>query len=142
MPIVFDERVGEYHYAYLEPGSNTPATLNIYHCPFCGGAAPASKRRSLFQVVSSEEKHRLADLIVPLNSVRELVEKLGEPDKDEPAGLWQQSEESGHRPSRTVPCRTLIYTSLSAVADVHVYERPDGTLGWSLSGKYRGGGSA
>lgn len=142
VPVVFDERVGEYHFAYFEPGSNTPATLIIYHCPYCGGAAPESKRHLLFHVVSSEEKHRLADLIAPINSVEELIEKLGKPDKDEPATMWERSEESGHRPSTVVPCRTVTYASLSEIADVHVYERPDGTLGWSLSGKYRGGASA
>jgi len=142
VPIVFDERTNEYHYTYLESGSGVPAILNIYHCPFCGGTAPRSKRPLLFHVVSSEEKRRLADLLVPIRSVRELVETLGEPDKDDPAGMWERSEEFDDRPSRVVPCRMLTYESLSDVADVQVYERPDGTIGWALSGKYLGGATA
>jgi hypothetical protein len=142
VPIVFDERTNEYHYIYRESGSDGLAILNIYHCPFCGGAAPTSKRPLLFQVVSSEEKHRLADLLVPIHSIRELVERLGQPDEDDPAGMWERSEELGDRPSRVVPCRMLTYKSLSEVADVQVYERPDGSIGWGLSGKYLGGATA
>ncbi len=142
VPIVFDERTKEYHYTYQESGSGVPANLNIYHCPFCGGAAPTSKRPLLFHVVSSEEKRRLADLLVPIRSIRELVETLGEPDEDDPAGMWERFEELKDRPSRVVPYRMLTYKSLSDVANVQVYERPDGTIGWSLSGKYLGGATA
>jgi hypothetical protein len=142
LPIVFDERTNEYHYTYHETESDVPATLNIYHCPFCGGAAPTSKRPLLFHVVSSEEKRRLAELLVPIRSLRELIETLGEPNEDDSAGMWKGCEELEDRPSRVIPCRMLTYKSLSTVADVQVYERPDGTIGWSLSGKLLGGATA
>ena len=138
VPIVFDERTHEYHYIYQESESGAPATLNIYHCPFCGGTAPTSKRPLLFHVVSSEEKYRLAGLLVSIRSISELVEALGEPDEDSGAGMWERREELDNRPSQVVPCRMLTYKSLSDVADVQVFERPDGTIGWSLSGKFIG----
>lgn len=141
-PIVFDERMNEYHYVYQVSGEKGPAQLTIYHCPFCGGAAPGSKRQLLFHVISTEEKDRLADILVPLRSLREVVETLGAPDVDDPVGMYEQHGESDNAPSKVVPCRMLTYRSLSNVAEVHVYERPDGTIGWGLSGKYHGGATA
>jgi hypothetical protein len=137
VPIVFDQRTNEYHYRYQEPSSAVPANLMIYHCPFCGGAAPVSKRPSLFHVVSSEEQSRLVELLEPFCSIQELVKVLGKPDDDTPAGMWEKQYELDDRPSRAAPCRMLTYKSLSDVAEIHVFERPNGTIGWSLSGKLR-----
>jgi hypothetical protein len=138
VPIVFVEDTNEYHYAYQEPGSGVPARLNIYHCPFCGGAAPASKRPLFFRVVSAEETHRLAALLEPIRSIRELFALLGEPDEDISRGTSVRLEESENQPSKFLPCRMLTYKSISEVADLQVYERPDGTIGWGLTGKYIG----
>ena len=59
-PIVFDARLNEYHFEYPSPcaGGDCPtakAEMMIYHCPFCGGAAPVSKRASLFTAFTPEE---------------------------------------------------------------------------------------
>jgi hypothetical protein len=137
VPIVFDQRTNEYHYRYLESGSGVPANLIIYHCPFCGGAAPTSKRELLFHVVSSQEKDRLVDLLEPFCSIQELIQVLGKPDEDMPAGMWVKRHELDDRPSQAAYCRMLTYKSLSDVADVQVFERPNGSIGWSLSGKLR-----
>jgi hypothetical protein len=45
--IVFDSEVNEYHFRYPHPIKGNPSAMGsmvIYHCFFCGGAAPASKR--------------------------------------------------------------------------------------------------
>jgi hypothetical protein len=48
-PIRFDAQMNEYHFVY--PGSmGGEARMNIYHCPFCGGRAPKSRRGDLFAV--------------------------------------------------------------------------------------------
>ncbi len=138
VPIIFDERTNEYHFVYQEPGADGPASLNIYHCPFCGGAAPSSTRCRLFHVISAEEQRRLAELLVPMQSISDIVETLGAPDQDDPVGMCGLLDESDGAPSEVVPCRVLTFKTLSGVADVRVYERPDGTIGWSLLGKYIG----
>ena len=48
-PIVFDATMNEYHFEYPSPCANgacdaAKARMVIYHCPFCGGLAPPSKR--------------------------------------------------------------------------------------------------
>lgn len=105
LPIVFDERMNEYHFVYPEPGAGGSASLNIYHCPFCGGAAPASKRHLLFHVVNADEQRRLADLLVPLHSLKAVLEALGPPDEDDPTGSSDRYEETDKAPSRVVPYR-------------------------------------
>ncbi len=60
LPIRFDPLVGEYHFEFPSPfaGEACPeakAQLTIYHCPFCGGAAPPSKRDTLFTNISDQE---------------------------------------------------------------------------------------
>src|SRR5262245_23525564 len=60
-PIVFDEVAGEYQFTYQEPGAEGPSLLVLYHCPFCGGAAPQSKRANLFHVIPKGEVRRLTE---------------------------------------------------------------------------------
>jgi hypothetical protein len=64
LPIRFDQSVGEYNFEFPSPcvGETCPeakAQLRIYHCPFCGGAAPPSKRETLFAHISDEEAARI-----------------------------------------------------------------------------------
>ena len=53
VPIVFDAKVNEYHIANI--GKNGGHRV-IYHCPWCGGAAPRSKRASLFATVTDKRR--------------------------------------------------------------------------------------
>src|SRR5437868_3163217 len=67
-PIVYDARLNEYHFEYLNPCAGgecgqAKASLMLYHCPFCGGTAPPSKRDLLFAVIPREEEHRLYKLL-------------------------------------------------------------------------------
>src|SRR5262245_4848327 len=66
-PIAFDAELNEYNFQYPSPCGGgacegDKALLRIYHCPFCGGAAPQSKRDLLFTVISAEEQRRLLRL--------------------------------------------------------------------------------
>lgn len=45
-PIGFDDESLMYRFTYQEPDCEGPSMLLIYHCPFCGGAAPRSKSKS------------------------------------------------------------------------------------------------
>lgn len=129
VPIEFDQETNEFHFSY------GGATLIIYHCPYCGGAARKSKRSLLFAAISSEEQERLTDLLRPVRSIRSALRRLGESERDDPGGLWvMRHEKDGQAPTRQ-RYRTLTYERLSEVADVSIAERADGSIHWHLIGK-------
>ena len=109
--------------------------LVIYHCPFCGGAAPKSKRALLFHVIPPEEERRLSAILGGITTLRAAIRKLGKPDDDNPRGTGVQYPEHRGRPPTMQWFRTLRYDNLSKVAAVHFTERGDGRASWSLHGK-------
>ena len=135
VPIAFDGRAGEFQFRYGEPGGDGPSSLILYHCPFCGGAAPPSRRHLLFAVIPRDEEDRLADLLRPVKTLRSAIRRLGTPDRDDPAGTRVTTPESAASPPTTRHHRTLTYDRLSDVATVRIRERPDGRAAWDLSGK-------
>jgi hypothetical protein len=58
-PIVFDAHTSEFHMNNVGKG-RTGHTV-VYHRRFCGGAAPLSKRRTLFATITPTESTRLYD---------------------------------------------------------------------------------
>ncbi len=110
--------------------------LVIYHCPFCGGAAPESKRALLFEVVSRSEGERLEEILAPIRTIQDALALLGTPDFDGYAGIRQ--EEQDGKPSTWRHRRQIRYERLSEVADVWIVESADGRLLWQLQGKYLG----
>ncbi|MBW3599824.1 MAG: hypothetical protein KY475_21455 [Planctomycetes bacterium] len=135
-PIVFDEQTGEYHFQYKLPPHTEPALLVIYHCPFCGGAAPESKRKLLFALIPPEEERRLMARLAAIGSISDALETLGEPAQDTPS-VTHRHEQDGQPPS-IQHHRTLVYENLSEVAEVWITERPDGAVACRLQGKYIG----
>src|SRR5262249_27430515 len=128
-PIVFDARMNEYQFEYPSPcvGGGcevAKAQMMIYHCPFCGGAAPPSKRASMFTSFSRKEERRLYRLFGGLRTLQEVIEKLGPPEEGLENGLAvQEPEKDGAAPAlRTY--RTLRYSRLSETAEVQVYAHP------------------
>jgi hypothetical protein len=55
-----------------------------------------------------------------------------------PTGVVTRTDESDNLPPSVAMSRTLTYLGLSAVADVCVTERPDGTFNLVFQGKLRG----
>jgi hypothetical protein len=131
-PILFDAETREYHFAC---GGNV---LVIYHCPFCGGAAPPSQRPLLFAAIPAQEQERLARLLRPVRSVRSALKRLGKPDADDPGGVRTTDKRGGdHQPALKFH-RLLVYERLSPVADVWIIEWADRSVHWQLMGKYIG----
>jgi hypothetical protein len=134
-PIVFEKETNEFHFTYRESSDDIPATLIIYHCPFCGGAAPPSKRDLLFAPIPREEHTRLTALLKPLKTIGDVLSTLGVPDHD--------SYSVTHYPSRDESApgiiynRELRYQGLSDVADVCIFECSDGEVRWTLQSKPR-----
>ena len=137
-PIVFDKDTHEFQFKYYVPhydfGENCRGMmLVIYHCPFCAGAAPRSKRELLFARIPPDEEARLAGLLASVQTVDDAANSLGTPDFDDYC-ITRQSEH-GDRPSTTAYYREIRYYSLSQIADVCNTERADGTIRWQLQGK-------
>jgi hypothetical protein len=132
-PIVFDKRVGEYHFKYRDGDGD--ARLVIYHCPFCGGAAPKSKRPSLFHVVSAREQQRLERLLDGISTVGAALKRLGKPDHDNARGFRKQVRRNSRRPLTWRWYRTVQYANLSRVAEVWFVADAQGRTSWYLQGK-------
>jgi hypothetical protein len=135
-PIIFDQRTGEYQFTYQEPDCEGLSSLVIYHCPFCGGVAPESKRALLFAVISRDEERRLAALLRPIETIRDALEKLGTPDFDGFV-VRRQPERDEKAPTREQH-RMIRYEKMSDVADIWITEREDGRACLQLQGKYLG----
>ncbi len=132
-PITFDSKTAEYQFSF------DGAKFVIYHCPFCGGAAPKSKRHLLFAKIPGTEESRLAKLLHGIETIEDALQKLGQPDFDG-VSTTKRSENENEGP-RIQHHRDIRYHNLSDVAEVWITERPDGKIFWQLHGKYVGGNS-
>jgi hypothetical protein len=133
LPLAFDRRTGEYQFEFRV--GKVKGALVIYHCPFCGGAAPRSKRALLFHIIPPEEQRRLNKMLDGIATLRGALRRLGKPEYDDPRGTGSGSAEGPGRAPTFQWHRTLRYEKLSEVADVWFTERADGRASWRLQGK-------
>jgi len=129
----FDEETAEYQFVTPSGGQ-----LTIYHCPFCGGVMPRSRRQELFAHVSEAELDRLGKLTCNLKSVEKAIRVLGRPAQDMPAGLRVRTPARGRRPPQVASYRVLKFTHLSKTADVELADFGPKGLHFSYQGKYLG----
>lgn len=140
LPIEFDPKTNEYQFTYHSPvGNGLSGSMVIYHCPFCGGAAPPSKRASLFAVVSHREKERLDAMFDQIKTLDDAIAKFGPPDDDLSHGVTVRTKEEDDRPSEIQSFRTIRYGGLSETADVHIADYGRDGVAISYQGKYHGG---
>jgi hypothetical protein len=142
-PITYDPELDEYNFEYPSPCADAAcgagkASLRIYHCPFCGGAAPPSKRGLLFAVVAPAEERRLYKLLGGIKTLDEALQTFGPPDDDNPYGLTERGPEREATGPTVESFRTLRYSGLSESADVHIAESRTGGVHFWLQGKYLG----
>jgi hypothetical protein len=136
VPIVFDQQMNEYHIQNV--GKNAGHSI-IYHCPACGGAAPPSKRGSLFATITRDESSRLVALATGFKTVKQAVAKFGVPDDDMPDGIGMGSKPTDGEAPTFTSYRTLTYKGLSETADVVLIDYgPEHGLRVTLRGKYLG----
>jgi hypothetical protein len=136
-PIVFDPDLNEYNFAF-RTDAGQKAALRIYHCPFCGGRAPKSRRDKLFATLSHAEKHRLVELTKHLRTLDDVLREFGQPDNDHAASRGETTPEQEGKPETTRFYRRLIYTQLSQTADIHVTVHPTDRVATTFLGKYVG----
>ena len=110
----------------------------IYHCPFCGGAAPESKRHKLFAIVSDSEADRIHKSLEHINSLDDAIRILGPPDQDDPRGFVIHRPEKDGKAPTVESYRSFLYEKLSDTADVRIIEHPQEGVSISLQGKYIG----
>jgi hypothetical protein len=129
--VAFDNKANEYQFLTRKGGS-----LTIYHCPFCGGVMPSSRRAEPFAYITEVERQRLAALTSGLKSVADVIRVLGKPNRDHPSGLVVRNPAKGRHPPTVTSYRVLTYTRVSGTADVAVTDcGPDG-IRFSFQGKY------
>lgn len=136
-PIKFDVEMNEYYFSYFD-GGGEESKLIIYHCTFCGGAAPDSFRPSKFAMLSHAELERLREMTKNLKTMDDVLANLGSPDSDDQQGVMWTIPESDEHSEITEAFRTLIYRSLSQTADICVIVRRGGETHFTFSGKYLG----
>jgi len=136
VPIVFDARMNEYHITTL---GAVQGALIIRHCPWCGGAAPTSRRASFFATITQAEEERLRALTRGLTTLSGVIRKLGRPDADFAEGLTVRSRKTEREPSKITSYRSLVYEGLSKTAEVRFTDYgPDGGVRAPFQGKYLG----
>jgi hypothetical protein len=129
--------MNEYYISYFVNGEEE-GKLSIYHCMFCGGAAPDSFRPSKFAVLSHNELERLRELTKDLTTLDQVLATFGNPDSDEQQGImWTMPETEGHG-EMSGSLRTLVYRGLSQTADIWVTVRLDGATHFVFVGKCLG----
>lgn len=137
-PIRYDPELNEYNIIFSIP-PDTHGSLRVYHCPFCGGLTPESRRDKLFAVVPDSEAQRLRSLIEGIRSVQEVLEKLGIPDHDEPIQMFPGYVWPAHRDEKpSLPVRTMIFSHFSEVAEVNVTVYDDDSAQLWVVPKYLG----
>jgi hypothetical protein len=118
-PIVFDPGTKAFQFKF--PTEHGDGSLEIYHCPFCGGAAPKSITDTLFATVSTEETIRLKSILADIKTLDDAIEKFGQADQDLPhgEGIGEPKKRGIRHRCSSSACsciaafqRRLMYTSL------------------------------
>lgn len=135
IPVTFDEQTNEFHLTYLDGGGYSV----FYHCPFCGGRAPESIRKTLFTEVSHDEASRLHLLTKEVTTEEQLIQLLGQPDTilEISGGSTNPGTES-EPPETSIGGRRLVFEKFSGTANINVRIDRYGKLKFSFMAKYIG----
>jgi hypothetical protein len=129
VPIEFDTVMNEYHIV----GTNGSRSM-IYHCPFCGGRTPESRRDDFFMHITEAEMQRLTMMTGHLKTLDEVLAAFGPPDCDFPTGHGVTKDDEAGRPVTTY-YRSLTYENLSPAAKVVVTVHVDDRVQFSFRPK-------
>lgn len=134
VPIRYNEQLNEYQVSC--DGSAGRGSMPIRYCPFCGGAAPSSRRPELFTRLTHAELGRLAALTDALKTVQAVLDAFGPPDEDLDHGDGTIKPATGDSPPVAERFRTLVYYHLSETAVIRASERADGRVRFAFTGKH------
>src|SRR5258705_9536265 len=82
VPIIYDAALNEYRIRVSDDNQ-----INMYHCFFCGGRLPKSRRADLFMHITDDERIRLWAMLKDIRFLPDLLAALGPPDRDDPMGV-------------------------------------------------------
>jgi hypothetical protein len=133
-PIRFDPKLNEYHFIY-RTSTSEETMMMIYHCPFCGGRMPNSRRDDLFHRLTRAEQHSLSELTKAMRTVQDVTAAFGEPEIRQPIGMVITTPEKDGKPETTQSYPMMIYTTLSETANIHVTVYPTDKVAISFQGK-------
>lgn len=133
-PIRFDPELKEYHFIHRMSTSGE-AMMMIYHCPFCGGRAPKSRRSELFHRLTDAERRRLCNLTKNMRTLEDVTAAFGKPDIKQPIGMVVTKPERDGKAETTQSYPMMIYRKLSSTAEVHVTVYPNDRVGITFQGK-------
>ncbi len=119
-PIVFDRDLHEFQFESWDSTGKLLRSAIIYHCPFCGGAAPKSNREARFTKITTAEESRLRSILDGIRTLEHAIEKLGEPDKDDHRGITVEIPDKDGQIPRKESFRVLQYFGLSETAEVWI----------------------
>jgi hypothetical protein len=125
--IQFDEANNEYNF------SSQGFVHRIYHCPWCGGTAPKSRRPQQFVQITFDEERRIATLMEDIKTIRDALRLFGDPDEDEEEVQYNEDETGKQTVERL---RTICYQSISPLADICITEKLDGRVTYLLRSKW------
>ena len=138
-PIRYDPYLNEYSIIYWFGGGGEHGSMSIYHCPWCGGRTPESRRGDLFSSVAESEDDRLRELTAGIKALNDAFRILGNPSRDEPTTLppgYTPPTERDGKSSR--PLRVLTFENLSEVAEIQVALLSDNSTQVTYGPKYIG----
>jgi hypothetical protein len=118
---------------------------HVYHCPFCGGLLPHSRKPIWYPQLTDNERVRLEQLVEGITTAEEAIQRIGPPDYDALvdvddlnvqysggglAKLWTDSEELPKK------CRNVKYYNLSETADIEFYFYVDDVADYRIEVKF------
>lgn len=127
-PIKFEAQDGEYR-LYYDPQNLSAGYQVMHYCLFCGGRLTRSAPSELW-TISHDEEARLIQVTSSLKTVADVQAALGPPD-DEATGAMRSAIRE-RVPQETELLRVLTYRRLSTIANVMVFERMDGSVGFTF----------
>ena len=127
-PIKFEAQNREYrlYYDLQHPSAGYQV---MHYCLFCGGRLTRSAP-SEFWTISQDEEARLIQVTSSLKTVADVQATLGPPDEEATGAMRSAIRE--RVPQETELLRVLTYKRLSAIANVMVFERKDGSVGFTF----------
>lgn len=131
--VAFDAALNEYH--LIHEGRGGRGALMLRYCPFCGGAAPKSRRPERFMRLTQAELARLESLVSPLQTLADVIGAFGAPDEELDPGDGSCQPHPFDAPPRFERGRTLIYRGLSESAEVRATQHADGRVRFDFVGK-------
>jgi hypothetical protein len=98
----------------------------VYHCPFCGGLLPHSRKPIWYPQLTDDERARLQQLVEGITTAEEAIQRLGPPDYDAFMGVHESiNGRLVYNEELSKKNRNVEYYNLSEHANIEFYFHVD-----------------